>query len=62
MISQDNIKRQCNFCIELMNKLKLDINASAIEYSRMKNYTRKRKDIQRIRRELNELSDMLSDY
>ena len=58
----NDIKSQCKFCTELMLRLNKEIEKSNVNYCHMKDYTRKQKDIMRIRRELMELSNMLGEW
>lgn len=62
MISIKQVKDQSKLCSTLMNKLDTDINNAELTYDGVKNYTRIREDIRRIRRELMDLSGMLSKY
>lgn len=57
--SQNEIEHQLNFCCELMKRLKDDIDDSSYGLCHIDNYTTKREDIRRIRRELLELSKLL---
>lgn len=57
-----DIKSQCKFCTELMLRLNKEIEESSVNYCHVKDYTRKQKDIMRIRRELMELSNMLGEW
>lgn len=62
MISIKQVKDQSKLCSTLMDKLDTDINNAELTYDGVKNYTRIREDIRRIRRELMDLSGMLSKY
>lgn len=62
MISIKQVKDQSKLCSTLMDKLSADINNAELTYDGIKNYTRIREDIRRIRRELMDLSGMLSKY
>lgn len=58
----NDIRSQCQFCTELMLRLNEEVKKSNMSYGHMKDYTRKQKDIVRIRRELMELSNMLGEW
>jgi hypothetical protein len=58
----NDIKSQCQFCTELMLRLNEEVKKSNVNHCHMKDYTRKQKDIMRIRRELMELSNMLGEW
>lgn len=62
MISIKQVKDQSKLCSTLMERLTHDINNAELTYDGVKNYTRIREDIRRIRRELMDLSGMLSKY
>ena len=59
----DEIKKQSDFCRELMVRLDLEIKSSANGmWSGMENHIRKQDDIKRLRRELMTLSHMLNPW
>lgn len=62
MVNIKQIKDQSAFILTLVKKLTEDISRAELTYDGIKDYTRKREDIRRIRRELTELSHMLSKY
>lgn len=59
----DCIKKQTQFCMELMIRLYTEIfDSKEGNWSGMENHVRKQDDIKRIRRELLELSKMLDPW
>lgn len=59
----DKMKKQLLFCSELMERLKRDIdNSTLIASYGLEGATRFRSDIRRLRRELQDLSNMLDPY
>ena len=56
------IKKQSTFCLLLMERLDDEIKSSDIQFGGLKGYTQRREDIRKIRRELLDLSKMLSVY
>lgn len=57
------IRKQAEFCTELMMRLRKEIEESGEGYwSGMENHIRKQDDIKRIRRELLTLSKMLNPW
>ena len=64
MIDTKAVKKQLSFCVELMERLnsdmREDINAS--DYYGVRNYTQKKTDIVRLRRELHKLDKLLYPY
>lgn len=59
----DDIRRQMQFCTELVMRLNDEIHADGEGYwSGMKNHIRKQDDIKRIRRELLTVSKMLDPW
>lgn len=58
----NSIRRQAQFCTDLMLRLNTEIKKAKEGWAGMENYTRKQDDIKRIRRELMELSKMLNPW
>ena len=58
------LRKQTQFCVELMNRLSADIenDISDNSWQGIFNYTRKKADIIRLRRELNALNKILYPY
>lgn len=58
------IKKQLDFCSELMERLSAEMKLSVDEHAwqGIWNYTQKKSDIIRLRRELNKLNQMLDPY
>lgn len=57
------IKKQSEFCTELMRRVNDDVQKSHIEtYSVIKNHTQIVTDIIRLRRELNDLNTMVNTW
>jgi len=62
-IDYNKTKKQLRFCSELMERLKNDIdNSTLIASYGLEKATRFRADIRRLRRELQDLSNMLDPY
>lgn len=59
-----SIKKQLDFCSELMVRLSAEMKSSVDDdaWQGMLNYTQKKSDIIRLRRELNKLNQMLDPY
>ena len=59
-----SINKQLDFCSELMIRLSAEMKSSEDDcaWHGMRNYTQKKSDIIRLRRELNKLNQMLDPY
>ena len=60
--NKSKVIKQSAFCMELMERVNNAVDKAEVQYGRIKNHTRIENDIVRLRRELNELHDMLSRY
>ncbi len=58
----EKVRKQSSFCMDLMERLNDKIQNAGVLYGRVEYHTRKEKDIIRLRRELNDLRDMLMQY
>lgn len=56
------VQKQSEFCLAQMVKLHEKIKNAEVDYGRIKYHTRMEGDIVRLRRELNELHDMLMQF
>ena len=56
------VQKQSVFCTELMNRLNEKIKDAKVDYGRITYHTRMENDVIRLRRELQELHDMLMQY
>ena len=56
------VQEQSEFCLSSMVKLNEKIKAAKVYYGRINYHTRMESDVVRLRRELNELADMLRQY
>lgn len=57
-----SVQKQSAFCTDLMSKINEKIKDAEVAYGRIKYHTRMENDIIRLRRELNELHEMLIQY
>lgn len=56
------VQKQSAFCTELMKRIDEKIHNAEVRYGCIKYHTRLENDVIRLRRELNELHDMLKQY
>lgn len=58
----DKVKKQSEFCLELMKRLNENVQTASIEYGYINKHTRMENAVIRLRNELNDLRDMLHQY
>lgn len=58
----EDIQKQSEFCMDLMNRLNIRIQSGTWEYGRLNGHTQAEADVIRLRRELNDLRKMLYPY
>lgn len=58
----NKVKKQSEFCWELMDRLDNDIRGSKVQYGTIEKYTQMVQDVIRLRRELITLRNMLMEW